>query len=474
MQIEELLDSRRRLAEIFQPFFTLRSNSLLIKGLPGTGKTTLALSLLSSMGVKGLYISTRVSYTDLISQFPWAKDVLAEESVVSINPSDVSSKVSIVSDLRLASALTLLEKVMNASIHLKDGLIILDSFDALTKEISSEERSKMLKSIIAIADANNNIIVFISERPDDLELGYICDGIISLSYTIKNGFKLRKMSIEKLRGVRIDCPVLPFSLDCSFFHVINPLQNRCVLPTDDSRLFEPHKSMEGYISTGNKQLDAILGNGVKQGSVILLEVGDVNRQVLAYFLACIVLNTLRSKRPAITISSSERPYKSILRYLQAFCTREEINDYYTLFIFEKRDGKDEPYLANELTDDIVENERIFMNKYEEVMSRYGKSPLITYDLRWREMSASDRLGELISKLISGIRMIRSNGCVEIIINAAHMKSYEFSKQAADIHIKLVEEDGIPLLVIKRPYKGIYMFLFDNSKGYPYYRLIQMV
>ncbi|MEM2923701.1 MAG: gas vesicle protein GvpD P-loop domain-containing protein, partial [Candidatus Nitrosocaldus sp.] len=189
MQIEELLDSRRRLAEIFQSFFTLRSNSLLIKGLPGTGKTTLALSLLSSMGVKGLYISTRVSYTDLISQFPWAKDVLAEESVVSINPSDVSSKVSIVSDLRLASALTLLEKVMNASIHLKDGLIILDSFDALTKEISSEERSKILKSMIAIADANNNNLVFISEKPDDLELGYICDGIISLSYTIKNGFK---------------------------------------------------------------------------------------------------------------------------------------------------------------------------------------------------------------------------------------------------------------------------------------------
>ncbi|MEM1951618.1 MAG: hypothetical protein QXI43_06245, partial [Candidatus Nitrosocaldus sp.] len=73
--------------------------------------------------------------------------------------------MSIVSDLRLASALTLLEKVMNASIHLKDGLIILDSFDALTKEISSEERSKVLKSIIAIADANNNIIVFISEKP---------------------------------------------------------------------------------------------------------------------------------------------------------------------------------------------------------------------------------------------------------------------------------------------------------------------
>ncbi len=472
---EELLDSRRRLSEIFQPFFMLRSNSLLIKGLPGTGKTTLALSLLSSMGVKGLYISTRVSYSDLINQFPWAKDVLTEESVVNMNPFDVSSKVSIVSDLRLASALTLLEKIINSSIHLKDGLIILDSFDALTQAISSEERNKILKSIIAIADANNNMIVFISEKPEDLELGYICDGIISLTYTIKNGFKLRKMNIEKLRGVKVDCPVLPFSLDDGFFHVINPLQNRCLLPTNDSKLFEPKESIEGYISTGNKQLDRILGNGIKQGSVVLLEVGDVNRQVLAYFLACIVLNALRSKRPAITISSSERPYKSILRYLQSFCTREEINDYYTLFIFEKKSNSgDEPYLANELTDDIIDNERIFMSKYDEIMSRHGKSPVITYDLRWREMSAKERVDELISKIIVGIRKVRSNGCVEIIINTPHMTSYEFSKQAADIHIKLVEEDGIPLFIITRPYKGIYMFLFDNSKGYPYYRLIQMI
>lgn len=335
-----MLDSRKRLAEIFQPFFMLRSNSLLIKGLPGTGKTTLALSLLSSMGVKGLYISTRVSYSDLISQFPWAKDVLAEESIVNMNPFDVSSKVNILSDLRLASALTLLEKVINASIRLKDGLIILDSFDTLTQAISNEERSKILKSIIAIADANNNMVVFISEKPDDLELGYICDGVISLTYTIKNGFKLRKMNIEKLRGMKVDCPVLPFSLDDGFFHVINPIQNRCLLPTD-GKLFEPNESMEGYISTGNKQLDGILGNGIKQGSVVLLEVGDVNRQVLAYFLACIVLNALRSKRPAITISSSERPYKSVLRYLQSFCTREEMNDYYTLFIFEKSKSSDD-------------------------------------------------------------------------------------------------------------------------------------
>lgn len=115
-----------------------------------------------------------------------------------------------------------------------------------------------------------------------------------------------------------------------------------------------------------------------------------------------------------------------------------------------------------------------MSKYDEVMHRYGKSPVITYDLRWRELSAKERIDELISRIITGLREIRSNGCVEIIINTPHMKSYEFSKQAADIHMKLVEEDGIPLFIITRPYRGIYMFLFDNSKGYPYYRLIHMV
>ena len=52
-------------------FLNLESHSLLIKGLPGSGKTTLALQLLDYFGSeKGVYISTRVGESKLSRQIP--------------------------------------------------------------------------------------------------------------------------------------------------------------------------------------------------------------------------------------------------------------------------------------------------------------------------------------------------------------------------------------------------------------------
>jgi len=51
--------------------------SLIIKGPPGSGKTTFALSLLESLmnTHKALYFSTRVGDASLYQQFPWLKKI---------------------------------------------------------------------------------------------------------------------------------------------------------------------------------------------------------------------------------------------------------------------------------------------------------------------------------------------------------------------------------------------------------------
>ncbi len=59
------------LDKIFTDFFRWKPTSLLIRGEPGAGKTTLALELLNYTKhiYRGYYISTRVSYNKLLEQF---------------------------------------------------------------------------------------------------------------------------------------------------------------------------------------------------------------------------------------------------------------------------------------------------------------------------------------------------------------------------------------------------------------------
>src|ERR671913_2339935 len=54
--------------------------SLLVKGFAGTGKTTLALTILNVLGIKNnfFYISTRLSPKQLFQYYPWLKDFVQQ------------------------------------------------------------------------------------------------------------------------------------------------------------------------------------------------------------------------------------------------------------------------------------------------------------------------------------------------------------------------------------------------------------
>jgi len=72
--------------------------SLLIKGDAGTGKTTLALELVSYYSQKGktLYLATRVSPSKIYQQFPWIEGSIPPENILEakreiIYPTEIAS-----------------------------------------------------------------------------------------------------------------------------------------------------------------------------------------------------------------------------------------------------------------------------------------------------------------------------------------------------------------------------------------------
>ncbi|MEM4612028.1 MAG: gas vesicle protein GvpD P-loop domain-containing protein, partial [Candidatus Nitrosocaldus sp.] len=87
------------LGYVFRDFLNMEPTSMLIRGLPGTGKTTLALELMQLMHDKYncFYISTRVSLARLQRYFPWIIGYLKDESVLSYDKIEKDSVI----DLRL-------------------------------------------------------------------------------------------------------------------------------------------------------------------------------------------------------------------------------------------------------------------------------------------------------------------------------------------------------------------------------------
>src|ERR687889_2357428 len=69
-----------RIPEDLLQFIRRDTYSLLVKGFAGTGKTTLALTILNVLGIKNnfFYISTRISPKQLFQYYPWLKDFIEQ------------------------------------------------------------------------------------------------------------------------------------------------------------------------------------------------------------------------------------------------------------------------------------------------------------------------------------------------------------------------------------------------------------
>ncbi|RMF28727.1 MAG: hypothetical protein D6752_07135, partial [Candidatus Nitrosothermus koennekii] len=305
----------KELEDIFMPFFDKKPISLLIRGLPGAGKTTLALELLRLVKdrYKPLYISTRVSLSRLQIQFPWIKGLIQEDDIFS---SLETSNKSEALDMRLSTAKGTMENVMNALTESKNRFIILDSWDALAKETQFEERIKMEKTMVTMADANDGFLLFISEEPEKNTLAYITDAVISLTAEDRYGFVVRKMVIDKMRTQPIKHRIKLYTLLDSHFVLLPTMQRLSLEQTIFNNTWE--------ISLGNRSLDQAIEK-IKKGNIILIERdSDINRLYLAIILTPMVINNLKNGRNAFVISAPDKPYTSILKYIKPFCSEEEL------------------------------------------------------------------------------------------------------------------------------------------------------
>src|SRR5918995_3960275 len=295
-------DSISHIPEDLLHFIRRDTYSLLVKGFAGTGKTTLALTILKVLGIKNnfFYISTRISPKQLFQYYPWLKDFIAQSKPQGTSLARDHEVMSSFEDARLDEPESLFERITNQLMDIKSPIIIIDSWEAIATFMDREARLNNERVLQTWRERAAAKLIFISEQPADTTLDFLVDGIVELRQSYYNNLRLRQIFLQKLRGTRINRPCYLYTLENSIFHSFTPYQriNFETYKRNSADLFDA--PTHDNIKTGYPVLDAALGSGFPRKGMVLLELDShVNMTIALIFLHRIVSNHVLSGNPVV-------------------------------------------------------------------------------------------------------------------------------------------------------------------------------
>jgi KaiC/GvpD/RAD55 family RecA-like ATPase len=293
--------------------------SLLVKGFAGTGKTTLALTILNVLGIKNnfFYISTRLSPKQLFQYYPWLKDFIQQSKAQGTNLARDREVLSTFEDARLDEPESLFERITNQLMDIKSPTIIIDSWDAIASFMDREARLNNERVLQTWRERAGAKLIFISEQPADTTLDFLVDGIVELKQSYYNNVKMRQIFLQKLRGTRINRPSYLYTLENSIFHSFEPYQRINFEPRKRDRGDIPRVLTHDTILSGYPVLDDSLGTGFPRKGVVLLEMDShVNMTIALIFLQRIVSNFVLSGNPVVLQPVTWMDPSSILRLFE--------------------------------------------------------------------------------------------------------------------------------------------------------------
>ena len=314
------------------------SFSLLIKGLAGTGKTTLALEVVRKIcrNGTGYYISTRISSKKLYKQFPWIRNAISEKNIIDAIKSPIPSSMPIHISLEYVDEPSFLkslyEKIEMAK--KKPVTVVIDSLEALKANLNiSSDNMRIERKLLDVGETTNSNMIFVSESSGYIPLDYLVDGVVTLTREIIHGRLVRKIILEKIRGEEIKKPTFLFTLkDGRFIHFRDePL----LFPEEVIR--PPLISSSKRISTGIKDLNDLIAGGFQRGSFNLFEVGSGVGAYYLWILCPFAVSLIQHKIPVIIIPPSGELIDAIRMWILPFVGEKDFNTYVRFMEFEKFD-----------------------------------------------------------------------------------------------------------------------------------------
>ncbi|MHB8565894.1 MAG: RAD55 family ATPase [Nitrososphaerales archaeon] len=430
-------------------FFTVGGRSVLIRGDPGTGKTSLVLQLLdyhSKNGFKSIYMSTRLSAETLKSHQPWVEVAQGKYGTV---PRLAENQIGF-QDSRRMDGVRALAGMRQYLEQVKNPFVVLDSWEGLffeTHTLGVEAISKLVEDY----DAR---FVVVTERREQTDLDYLLDGVVVLRRKFHEGRIVREIELKKLRGVSINQSRFLFTLESGRFRYLPPFG--ATTEEEDSEVGEPLTSMKkDYFSSGALSMDLVLEGGLKRGSLNLLELKtDVPTRVSHLVLRTIFSNFVNSGSAVVFapfIGTAKREMAEILPNL----SRETLERRVVVLGYGP-DEKGKEFLTGELSSDF----NLINSTIEKCQEETGKSVLVVFDEdALEELYGADDVSKYLARSIS---RIRSGDNIHIQITSPHAALVTALRALCNVDLRVELINGTPVLYTDKPISTLHGMIRDPA------------
>lgn len=419
--------------------------TLLLKGAPGTGKTTYAITLLQRIcdgNAKGVYISTRIDPMALYRQFPGLEEQVPRKNVIDATQSEFSEAEAQVLYEDLTS---FLRSVYSVVAEENVTVLIIDSWDAVSFQIGKGDQNieKLETSMLDIARKTRTHLILISEYTAEKRLDYLVDGILRFEKVQIDARIVRKVFIDKMRGIQVPHSNYPFTLEGGkFTHFTIPATD---LGSGRHKVIKDPKLPTGYYSTGMADLDRIIG-GYPKGGFVLFEIADDSiswsyRPILFHTIAEFLLNGR-----GVIYMPEDGAYTSSVKKLLLEYVGTEVLDKNLRMPTTAVSETEDPCLFH------VASELESLNRHFEIYKELKKPVLHVLGLTRLNIYSEDELRRTLSEATSWVRTT-NDVLIGVLKPSAKLKN-EICEMA-DVHLRFIPLNGTLNLYGVKPHTVIY-------------------
>ena len=446
-------------------FVEIGNRSLLVKGRSGTGKETLCFELAGGKVKEYNVIFITRNQTDkiLYRRFPWITDFISPSNIVEISPEDaVLTDPSFVISAIVNAIANSSKKVKDPFLALesvKKPFIILDVWDSVSREMNALDRMRAEKLLTSLAEKYDGFIIFLSEQQDTASLEYLVDGVIETSQHYYKTYRIREVSLEKLKGVPIKRPKIPFTLQNGRFQSFSNLRSNI----KNASKFIPSPDSESRYSTGSKDFDLKLNGGFRRGSVIGIEIdSDVDRFAFVPLLSPLALNFMVQNNSVLISSSSDQDVSAVVNYLTPYTDKKSLENFK---IFGHTFGTKSDYIIEREGLDFESTNKEWQKTYHSLKEN-NKPLLMSADYSFLELAYQSEEKLILKSLIENSRMVRHNKDLFMIISRPGYKSSEIMKSVCDLHLRMFDHEGTIFLSALKPQLFLCNMQSSFENGYP--------
>ena len=453
--------------------------SLLVKGLAGTGKTSMALAILRQSIRNNnipIYISTRIMPNLIKMQYPWIKEYIDDIRFIDASNVDLMmpSKTTIQNlknKLKFQNTPEFFVKIFEFTESIENCTIVIDSWDAVTETISlnNPEQPNQIEPILTeLVRQHNFKIIFVLEKFDHYFMDYLVDGVFILKNERYNNRRIRSVEIQKIRGIKIMQPEYLYTLNDARFRFFPSY--KFAFPEILIRPKAIPDPALNIVSTGMTDFDLISGGGLQKGSWNLIEIAHGIGEAFFSIIIPNIVNHLNLERGFVAILPEGVSPIIFNKYIEGFVGKERVKKLVSAInigleknlIFQNIENKSYP-------DDIF---KIINNKITEYNEKFG-CPVLTF-LGLGSLQHIYDEKELIQTIAKNIALSRASNNITIILTQEKQKIINDLSHMVSTHWKLDLINRALVLYGIQPETEINSVISKASEGYIDTHLIPIV